>query len=75
MNRNFSKEIFDRSKDFYEIQRLREIIPYLDRSDILLDIHNTIGPSRPFLISEYGTEINNIIPVDVALTGLDELCP
>ena len=39
----------------YEDKRVREIIPYLQKSDYLLDVHNTLNTSNsiPFMISEY----------------------
>jgi succinylglutamate desuccinylase len=52
MNRCFLK---NNNGNTYEDKRVSEIMNILDRSDYLLDIHNTIGEknSIPFLISEY----------------------
>ncbi|NCQ81949.1 hypothetical protein GW750_03990 [bacterium] len=53
MNRCFGKDIPQQNND-YEAQRVQELIPYLQQSDVLLDIHNTIDlPCPPFLISEH----------------------
>ena len=39
----------------YEELRVKEILPYLEKSDFLLDIHNTLDMinSQPFLICEH----------------------
>jgi len=60
----------------YEEQRVREILPYLEQSDYVLDIHNTLSPSsfKPFLISEH-YEIDNYFDVEYVVSGFDALHP
>lgn len=59
----------------YEYLRVKEIIPYLDDADILLDIHNTIDCSaKPFLICEH-PEYYDMFHCDYVLTWLDTLHP
>lgn len=49
MNRCFGKNL-----RWCEPERVKEIVPYLDQSDYLLDIHNTIDLSTPpFIICEH----------------------
>lgn len=33
-----------------ELQRAREILPYIERADLLLDLHSTLWPSEPVFI-------------------------
>jgi len=60
----------------YEDLRAQEILPILQQSDILLDVHNTLNTenSIPFLISEHN-EWDKYFPVDRAVSGLDVLHP
>ena len=60
----------------YEDLRAQELIPILQESDLLLDVHNTLNTenSIPFLISEH-LEWNKYFPVDRAVGWLDILHP
>lgn len=60
----------------YEDKRALEVIPYLQESDYLLDVHNTLNTenSIPFLISEY-MELWKYFQVDKVISGLDILHP
>lgn len=60
----------------YEDKRVKEIIPYLQKSNYLLDIHNTLNKwnSIPFLISEH-KELWNIFDVDFIISWFDKLHP
>ena len=58
----------------YEDKRANEITPYLQKSDYLLDVHNTLNKNNsiPFLISEY-KELWQYFQVDLVVSGFDEL--
>ncbi len=73
MNRSFIK---DNNGNTYEDERAREIMKILDKSDYLLDIHNTLNEenSVPFLISEY-PELWKYFDVEKIISGFDELHP
>lgn len=72
MNRAFS---IPPQGETYEDKRAQELLPLFEQSDILLDIHNTLGEnSIPFLISEH-PEWNQYFPVDRVIRGLDMLHP
>jgi succinylglutamate desuccinylase len=60
----------------YEERRVREIIPLLERSDYLLDLHNTLNTenSIPFLISEY-PDIWKHFEVPIITSWFDQLHP
>jgi hypothetical protein len=54
---------------------VQEIIPYLQASDYLLDIHNTIDLSTPpFIICEHDTLLP-YFAVAYCVRGLDDLHP
>jgi succinylglutamate desuccinylase len=71
LNRCFKKKIIGL---WYEQQRAKEIRKVIKSADYLLDIHNTIKPSKPFLISER-KDINKYFPVKRVISGLDNLHP
>ena len=56
----------------YEDKRANEIIPYLQKSDYLLDVHNTLNKNNsiPFLISEY-KELWQYFQVDLVVSWFD----
>lgn len=57
----------------YEDMRAREIILYLEQSDYLLDIHNTLrDQTQPFVISEHDN-ISELFAVDFAVKWFDIL--
>lgn len=60
----------------YEDKRSRYIMEFLDKSDYLLDIHNTINEmnSIPFLISEYNY-LWKYFDVDFSVKWFDKLHP
>ncbi len=73
MNRCFFK---NNLWNTYEDKRVNEIIEYLNGSDYLLDIHNTLNTknSVPFLISEH-KELWKYFDVDIVISWFDELHP
>jgi len=54
LNRAFIRELLDdEDNKLLEVQTAREIIPYLDNADYLLDLHSSNSPdSKPFVICE-----------------------
>lgn len=55
----------------YETQRTKEIETYLNKTDLLLDLHNTIATnSIPFLISEH-EKYNTFFDVEYVVSWLD----
>lgn len=60
----------------YEDNRAREIMPYLQNSDYLLDVHNTTNQenSVPFLISEH-KELGKYFDVNLVVSWFDKLHP
>jgi len=71
LNRCFHIEI---NWDTYEDNRAKTIIKILNKSDYLLDIHNTINKSKPFLISER-KDLDKYFPVDKVVSWFDKLHP
>ncbi len=73
MNRCFIK---NNTWTTYEDKRARKIMKILDKTDYLLDIHNTLNEknSIPFLISEY-KELWKYFDVEKVISGFDELHP
>ena len=73
MNRCFLKS---NSEATYEQQRAKELIPYLEESDYLLDVHNTLGKenSIPFLITEF-QDYWKYFDVDFVVSGMDDIHP
>lgn len=60
----------------YEDKRANEIIPYLEKSNYLLDIHNTLNEknSIPFLISEH-KNLWKYFDVNYVISWFDKLHP
>ncbi len=75
LNRSFrdDKNMSDFEKGTYEYARSRKIMPYLDESDVLLDIHSTSAKGTPpFIIcSEKSMEIAKYFPYDYVCDGFD----
>lgn len=73
MNRSF---VQSNTGTTYEDKRAREIMKILEKSDYLLDIHNTLNieNSIPFLISEH-PELWKYFDVEKIVSGFDELHP
>lgn len=71
LNRCFIKDYYS---DSYESIRAKIIMQYLDQSDYLLDIHNTLNPlnSIPFIINEH-KEFDQIFPVRYSISWIDNL--
>jgi hypothetical protein len=71
MNRCFRKKIIWNT---YEEKRAREIKKILNKSDYLLDLHNTSKQCKPFLISEW-EDLNKYFPVKTIVSWFDILQP
>lgn len=73
LNRCFIK---DNTSKTYEDKRAKEIISFLEESDFLLDIHNTLNSlnSIPFLISEH-KELAKFFDVNLIVSWFDTLHP
>lgn len=72
MNRCFYDDI---KWSTYEDIRTKEILPYLQKSDYLLDLHSSTNrKSVPFLISEY-KELSKLFPVEIIASWFDKLHP
>lgn len=72
MNRCFYD---DKSITSYEEERVLQILPYLQESDYLLDLHSSNSDeSEPFLITEH-CELKYIFPVKKIVSGFDVLQP
>src|SRR3989344_6869699 len=79
LNRMFKpdNELSDADKNTYEYERAQLLKPYLDKADVLLDIHGTTIPeSVAFAICEKNAEeIVKYLPVDLLVSGFDEVEP
>ncbi len=66
-----------KTKKCYEYKRSREIIPYLNESDALLDIHSSMNKnSTPFAICEKNiVKIAKVLPVKTIATGFNAMEP
>ena len=73
MNRCFSET---EPQTTYEAKRAKEIMGYLEQSDYLLDVHNTINRynSVPMLISEY-PKLGRYFDVSYIVSWFDKLHP
>ena len=49
-NRVWTREILDGSRDSVELRRARELRPFVEAADYLLDIHSMLEPSPPVMI-------------------------
>lgn len=49
-NRVWTPAVLDGSRDSVELKRARELRPFVDRADYLLDIHSMLEPSPPVMI-------------------------
>lgn len=79
LNRLFKKDqhVLEKDKASYEYLRSRELITYLDKADVLLDIHASNSPdSKPFIICEENAlSITSYISIPTTVLGFDELEP
>ena len=49
-NRVWTREVLDGPRDSVELRRARELRPFVEASDYLLDIHSMLEPSPPVMI-------------------------
>lgn len=79
LNRLFqpADRLTDSERRSYEFERAQELIPYLDRSEALLDIHASYTPkSRPFVICEPNAcDVVEYLPADLVVTNVDDTIP
>lgn len=79
LNRVFREddEMAKEEKETYEYKRSREIIPFLNESDILLDIHSSATKdSIPFIICEpHSLELAQCLPFEIRCYGFDNIHP
>jgi predicted deacylase len=57
LNRVWADEVLDGPRDSAEIRRARELRPFVDSADLLLDIHSMTEPCRPLMVC--GTQDKN----------------
>lgn len=79
LNRLYKDDLLidEKTKLSYEYKRSREIMPYLDDSEALLDIHSAMNTnSTPFAICEKQfIKIAKTLPVKIIATGFSEMEP
>ena len=79
LNRAFkpAEELTAKEKESYERKRAEELMPYLDQSEALLDIHSSAGKkSAPFIICEpHSFQIAKQLDFPVISSGWDVLEP
>jgi predicted deacylase len=49
-NRVWADEVLDGPRDSAELQRARQLRPFVDRADFLLDLHSMHEPGRPIMV-------------------------
>ena len=57
LNRVWADEVLDGPRDSVELRRARELRPFVDQADWLLDIHSMSEPCRPLMVC--GTQDKN----------------
>lgn len=79
LNRMFRRDdlIGERERKSYEYGRAQFLRKYLDQADALLDIHASFTEeSPPFIICEENAkEIARCLPMDIVVSGFDQLEP
>lgn len=77
LNRMFRKDITINEKNSYEYRRAQFLKTYLDKSDVLLDMHvSATKNSVPFVICEPNAQdIVKYFPVGISVSGFDILEP
>lgn len=79
LNRAFrdDNELTEDEKMTYEYKRSRELIPFLDESDVLLDIHSSATKdSIPFIICEpHSSGLAKFLPFEICCHGFDDIHP
>lgn len=79
LNRMFKADnlLSEKDKQSYEYERAQFLKPYMDKSEVLLDVHaSSIPDSKPFIICEANAEkIIKYLPVDIIVSGFDVIEP
>lgn len=78
LNRMFIESIVkEADKTSYEYKRAQELKPYLEKADVLLDLHaSSIPDGRAFAICESSAnDIVKFLPVDLVVSGFDKVEP
>jgi len=77
LNRAFKKELNKEEQKTLEAKTAKEIIPYLDEADYLLDLHASNSPdSRPFIVCEpQSFEFAKSMPCKLITSNWDEFEP
>jgi succinylglutamate desuccinylase len=79
LNRMFKPddELSPEERASYEYRRAQEIRPYLDQSEVLLDVHASMDPdSRPFILcEENAAQIARHLPFNLMVSGFDAVEP
>ena len=57
LNRVWADEVLDGPRDSVELRRARELRPFVDRADLMLDIHSMSEPCAPLMVC--GTQDKN----------------
>src|SRR5512134_1451231 len=50
LNRVWADDVLFGSRDSVELRRARELAPFIDRADFLLDLHSMHEPCRPIMV-------------------------
>ncbi|QDH17852.1 M14 family metallopeptidase [Swingsia samuiensis] len=61
LNRLWSNDRLRSVSSSFELNRAKELLPFIERADLLLDLHSTLWPSDPLFITP-----NNIRSIDLA---------
>lgn len=71
-NRVWADEVLRGPRDSAELRRARQLLPFVDAADLLLDIHSMNEPSRPIMVcgqsdknARYALELG--VPADVLI--------
>jgi len=79
LNRVFreEKDLTQKEKNSYEYVRSREIMPFLIKSDVVLDLHSSyVQKSKPFIICEKNSmDLAKILPASIVCLGFDNVHP
>jgi len=79
LNRMFqnSKMLSKSDRGSYEYKRAQFLKKYLDKAEVLLDLHaSSIVKSKPFIICEKNAkEIIKYLPIDAVVSGFDKIGP
>jgi len=79
LNRMFKpdKELTKEEKNSYEYERAQFLKTYLDKADVLLDVHSSFTQgAKPFVLCENNAlEVAKNLPFDLMVSGFDEVEP